>query len=857
MKPERWQEVQKLYLAALEYETSTRAAFLERACAGDAALLDEVETLLRCGTQAEGFITVPALEMAARLVGAEADSSLVGRRLGRYRILSRLGSGGMGSVYLASRADDQFQKRVAIKLLKRGLDTAEIVRRFRYERQILASLNHPNIARLLDGDTTEDGLPYFVMEYIEGQPIDAYCDSHRLTISERLRLFLTVCGAVHYAHQNLVVHRDLKPGNILVPEDGSPKLLDFGIAKLLSPDLFPETVAPTATWERPMTPAYASPEQVRGQAITTASDVYSLGVVLYELLTGHRPYRITSSAPSEIARVVCEAEPERPSTAISRVETLPGSAGEPTAITPESVSLTREGEPERLRRRLKGDLDNIVLMAMRKEPQRRYASVEQFAEDIRRHLEGLPVIARKDTFGYRAGKFVRRNRAGVAAAAVIAALIIGFIVTTLMQTRRVARERDRAERVLAFLVDTFKVSDPTEAKGNTITAREILDQGAEKIRQELKDQPEAQATLMNTMGNAYRSLGLYDRATPLLEEALKTRRQLFGNEHADVASTLHDLGMLRFDKGDYAGAEALHREALAIRRRRLGEEHLAVAESLNALGGDLRARSDLAAAEPLYREALSMRRKLVGQDDATVAQYINDLALLLTEKGDFAAAEPLQREALGLQRRLLGDAHSEVATSLNNLALLLQRKGDDAAAVPYYRESLEIRRRLYGEEHPNVAFAMANLASAIYLTGDPAGAEPLFRRALELRCKLLPPGHLYIGHSLMGLGKVLTDKGDPQGAEPLLREGVEIFRQKLPPGEWRTADAESSLAGCLTALGRYSEAEPLLVGNYPILKAKTGERSKQTVRALNRIIALYEAWGRPEKAAEYRALLAR
>jgi eukaryotic-like serine/threonine-protein kinase len=853
MKPDRWRQIDQILQAALDRDPRERSAFLEEVCAEDASLLGEVESLIKSHDEAQSFIESPLLEDPTKILMERPDRPVANRLIGAYKIIREIGHGGMGTVFLASRADEQYRKAVAIKLIRRGMDTDSILSRFRHERQILASLDHPNIARLLEGGTTEDGLPYFVMEYIEGQTVDQYCDTHKLTTSERLKLFRTVCSAVHYAHQNLVVHRDIKPTNILVTADGVPKLLDFGIAKLLKPEMYAQTIAPTETMVRPMTPDYASPEQVRSQPITTATDIYSLGVLLYELLTGRRPYRIRSSHPEEMEKAICEQEPERPSTAINRTETVSGSEGGAQAtLTPEMVSKTREGQPDKLRRKLAGDLDNIVLKAMRKEAQRRYASVEQFSEDIRRHLEGLPVIARKDTFGYRAGKFIQRHKVSVAVSAMFVIIIIASVITIMLQSARVARERDKAQKVSAFLVDIFKVSDPSEAKGNAITAREILDRGADKVRQELRDQPEVQATLLDTMGNVYRSLGLYDRATPLLEEALITRRQLFGNENGDVAVSLFDLGMLLYDKGDYAGAETVHREALAIRRQRLGRENLDVAESLNALAGTLRARSDFAVAEPLYREALAMRRKLVGQDDVTVALYINDLALLLTEKGDFSGAEPLQREALALQRKWLGEENTEVAVNLNNLALLLQRKGDNAGAVPYYRESLEIRRKLYGEEHPNVAFGMANLGSALYLTGDYAAAEPLFRRALELRRKLLPPGHLYIGHSLLGLGRVLADKGDPLSAEPLLREGVAIFRQKLPEGEWRRADAESALGACLTALRRYAEAEPLLVGSYQLLKAKLGEQSKQTERALNRVVALYQVWGKPDTAEQYR-----
>src|SRR5262245_4976818 len=447
MKPERWEQIQSLYYAAREGDLGLRAALLDEACAGDESLRLEVESLLASDEQAGDFLNTPAMKIATEEIAEERARSLVGRQLGHYRLLSQLGAGGMGEVYLAARADDQYRKQVAIKLVKRGMDTDNILRRFRQERQILAALDHPNIARLLDGGVSEDGLPYFVMEYITGAPITEYCDSHQLSTEARLKLFRQVCAAVHYAHQNLVVHRDLKPGNILVTEEGAPRLLDFGIAKVFNPELASPTLDLTAPEMRLMTPEYASPEQVRGEPITTASDIYSLGVVLYELLTGHHPYRTGNLPPSEIIRIVCEKEPEKPSVIIGRVEEIPGPDG-PRPITPESVSRTREGQQEKLRRQLVGDVDNIVLMALRKEPERRYSSVMQFSEDIRRHLEGLPVIARKDTLGYRSAKFLQRHKAGVAATALFLTLVIGFIVSLVVKSAQVTRERDNNRRLL-------------------------------------------------------------------------------------------------------------------------------------------------------------------------------------------------------------------------------------------------------------------------------------------------------------------------------------------------------------------------------------------------------------------------
>ncbi|HEY9231040.1 MAG TPA: serine/threonine-protein kinase, partial [Blastocatellia bacterium] len=542
MTPERWRQAKALLEEALAHDPAARAAWLAEACKGDAPLRQEVESLIASYEEDRDFMEAPAVA-APSLAGAAPAPE--GRMVGPYRLIREIGHGGMGTVFMAARADDQYRKRVAIKLVRRGMDSEQILARFRSERQILASLDHPNIARLLDGGTTDDGLPYFVMEYIEGQSIDRFCDEHKLTTVERLRLFRTACSAVHFAHQNLVVHRDLKPSNILVTPDGTPKLLDFGIAKLLKPELYAQTLTPTATSLRPMTPDYASPEQVKGTPITTASDVYSLGVLLYELLSGHRPYQIKSYTPVEIEKVICEQEPERPSAAIGRTVTTQSADG---TLTPETVSRPREGQPERLRRKLKGDLDNIILMALRKEAQRRYSSVEQFSEDLRRHLEGLPVIARKDTFAYRAGKFVSRNKVAASVALAFVLLLAVSLVIIVRQSVRAARERDKAQQVAQFLAEIFKVSDPGESRGASVTAREILDKGAERIDRELSGQPEVQATLMATIGQVYESLGLYDDAARMLETALNTRLALFGREHPDVAESMLSLAILNYDR---------------------------------------------------------------------------------------------------------------------------------------------------------------------------------------------------------------------------------------------------------------------------------------------------------------------
>jgi serine/threonine-protein kinase len=528
-----------------------RQAFAEQTLGGDAEALREVLSLLRADARARGFLELPLVEPAAGGAAEAQGAAWIGKRIGPYRLVGKLGEGGMSTVYLAEREDEQYRRQVAIKVVRSAFAGEDQLRRFRAERQILASLDHPGIARLYDGGATEEGLPYLVMEYIEGEPIDDFCDRRRLTIAQRIELFRAVCSAVHYAHQNLVVHRDLKPGNILVTTAGLPRLLDFGIAKLLTPELLPAGPVTTVAWLRLMTPYYASPEQILGKPVTTGSDVYSLGLLLYKLLTGRLPRRFAGQAPAAIERVVTEEEPEKPSAAVGRGG-RDGPEGPPTpeAGQLEAVARARGVRPAQLRRLLAGDLDTVVLSALRRDPQRRYGSAEQLSEDLRRHLEGLPVLAHPDSLPYRAGKFLRRHRLAVGAAAAILLLAVGAAVAFALQSARLARERDRAERervkaqrVAEFLEEVFSLSHRADPRIEPMTALEVLERGARKLDQ-MGDQPQIQAALMHTMGRIYRDLGRFEQAAPLLERALAARTKLPEAEPAEVLENMEDLGVL-------------------------------------------------------------------------------------------------------------------------------------------------------------------------------------------------------------------------------------------------------------------------------------------------------------------------
>ena len=746
----------------------------------------------------------PAVSLHAMAEAPGAGEPDAGQRIGPYRVERLLGRGGMGAVYLASRVD--FEKQVAIKVLNRGMNNDEVVRRFHHERQILARLEHPNIARLLDGGTGDDGLPYFVMEYVEGEPIDRYCARHGLGVRERLELFRKVCSAVHRAHQNLVVHRDLKPGNILVDAGGEPKLLDFGIAKPLDADGSTAAVM-TAAGIQPMTLAYASPEQINNEAITTASDVYSLGVVLYELLTGQPPYRAPGHRPLDLADAIRSQQPLKPSTLFKHRVPVPDPAGELETSDLEPQTPRRRG------RRLAGDLDHIVLTALRKPPEERYASVEQLSEDLGRHLEGLPIAARKITFAYLAGKFVRRHKLETALTALVLAAAVGFSVLAVQLRNRAAEETARAELVAGTLVELFRAPDPGTAQGAEITAREILDRGKERIGRYRAGDPRLYARLAATMGEVYYNLGLYPDARQLLEGALADLEGLFDRQ-AEVqrADLSNDLAAVLWAQGYTAEAEERLRQTLDLHVRLYGEDAVDNVEPLSNLATLAVERGDFETAEELYRRALRIRQTQSPPVAADIADSHSLLGYLLLEKQDHEGAEGHLRKALALRRGLAEPKPMEIAFELNNLGVVLEARGQAAESEASYREALEIRRRVLDPGHPDVAATETLLAALLVSAQRFEEAEELSRRALA------------------------------------------SFRESKP-GHWRIAHAESVLGSCLAGTGRFEDAERLLQGSYPILVRAKRECSRYATDALRRQLDLYDRWGREDEKKRYRLQL--
>ncbi|MCP3961619.1 MAG: serine/threonine protein kinase [bacterium] len=799
MDADNWRRIEELFHQALELPPAERAAFVEASGEND-EVRGEVAALLAAETRADEKID-GAIADALTLAVDEP----VPEHIGPYRVLEKLGEGGLATVYLAERSDREYRMRVAIKVVKRGMDTAEILRRLRLERQILAGLEHPNVARLLDGGSLEDGRPYVVMEAIDGEPIDRHCDRRRLGLPQRLAIFRKVCSAVHAAHRSLVIHRDLKPSNILVTEDGEPKLLDFGIAKLLDPTRVDQTVARTVTGMHWLTPEYASPEQVRGEPLTTAADVYALGVLLYELLCGRRPFHFETGKPQEVLRLVCESDPPRPSTRLGAA-----AGGEKST---EEVAVARDETPERLRKRLEGDLDTIVGVAMHREPGRRYPSAQALEDDLRRYLESQPLTARPDTAFYLAGKFIHRNRAAVfAAGLVVASLVVGIIGTTrallIAEKERLRAEQhlQELEEVVSFNVGMFEIADPGEARGNTVTVREVLDRAAERVPAELGDRPAVAARLLSTLGQVHRALGLYEPAAGLLERALDLRRAAFGEDSIEVARGIHELAGARHDQRRLDESAELYLDAADRRGRLLGEDHAETAASLHGLGTVHLARSEWEMAEEVYRRALDLRRAALGEDHVDTAESLNDLAEVLFYRERYADAEPIFEQALAIRREHLGEDHPAVAETLHNLAATaaqLSRPGD---AEERYLEVLALRRKLFAGPHRDLVKTLHNVAVAIGDQQRIEEAEVYLREALAMAEAIQPDDPLHVGRGLRALARNLEGQGRAAEGEALIRRALDLELATLGEVHQSVVMTRYGLARLLDDLGEHGEA---------------------------------------------------
>jgi serine/threonine protein kinase/tetratricopeptide (TPR) repeat protein len=796
-----------------------------------------------------------------RRTGMDSD-----RRIGPYKLIRELGRGGMGTVWLAARADEQFEKRVALKVV-RASDSEEVLRYFRRERQILAGLEHPNIARLLDGGTTDDGLPYFVMEHVEGVPIDRYCDEHKLPVPERLRLFEAVCAAVQHAHRSLVVHRDLKPSNILVTSEGIPKLLDFGIAKLLNPGVAGGLSQDTVL---AMTPEYASPEQVRGRAITTATDVYSLGVILYELLTGHRPYRVKSHEHVEMLKAVCEVEPERPSTAVGRTEERQQPDGTTVTTTPEETGRLRHETPQRLRKRLKGDLDAMVMAALQKDPLHRYASVEGLARDIHRYLDGLPITARKTSTMYRLRKLAGRHKLGVAAASTIAALVVALAVISTVQASRIRKERDRATEETAkvtamnlFLQEALGAADPWERGSRNISLLDALRQAQGKAETAFQGQPLIRAAVLQTIGTTFANLAEFQEGEKALRTALVLRTAASGPRSAEVAESQEALSGLyglwhRFEDAVKAG-----RESLEITRDLFGPKSLQTAAAMYSLGQVFQRKGDLQSLKPVADQTLAIVRNPApalrnplsrAPDRAKLeVQALGLLAAVALMEENFVRMEAIDRERLDKVRARLPELRSELASAVNDLATAQLMNGDLAAAEANYKEALAIDVADVGEEHPETLSARENLGNVYFRSKRYDETLRSLDVVLALRRKALGPDAEPVGRTLANMGSVYKEAGRLEESERASRDALAVLVPKLGEQNLDVASVRMSLGDTLRRRGQLDAAEPLMRSALEIRAKVLGETHAATQRALKALAELATARGKPAEAAAYTA----
>ncbi len=917
-------KLQEIFEQVVGIDGAQRAAYLAGACGDDAALRAEVEALLRAHEDAARFMASPT---AGSLIEATptADSSASvtlaapiregpGARIGPYKLLQLIGEGGFGSVFMAEQ-EKPVSRKVALKIIKLGMDTRQVVARFEQERQALAMMDHPNIARVLDAGATETGRPFFVMELVKGDPIVEYADKNNLNIADRLELFSQVCNAVQHAHTKGIIHRDIKPSNILVStQDGKPhtKVIDFGIAKATASKLTEKTLF---TEHRHLigTPEYMSPEQAEGSLdIDTRTDVYSLGVLLYELLTGTTPFaskELRSAAYAEIQRIIREVEPPKPSTRLSN-----------NAETLASVAARRQIEPSRLGTLVRGELDWIVMKALEKDRQRRYETASGLGADIRRYLSGDAVLAAPPSNAYRFKKMIQRNKGPVAAgSAVAAALILGLAGTAWQakvasEQRNVAvaaqiaeaeqrqqaetvraeavaqeakareqeaeaikqaaeakaqeaeakKQAEIAEAVATFQTEMLAAVDPNQLPRDPVTKEPVKDavtvlqtlQAAVKVLDEgnsaLENQPLVESRVRNTIGMTLQNLGRYDEAEPNLRRSLAIRRADLPEGHPDIAASLNNLANLLYLQNKVAEAEPLFREALAIWRTALPAGHPQIATGLNNLASLLDDQNEVVEAESLYRESLEILRAALPVGHPDIAHALNNLASFLHARNKPAEAEPLYREALEIRRAKIPDGHPDIAISVDNLAKLLQSLNRLAEAEPLQREALAIRRAAFPAGHPEIARGMNNLAWLLYAKGNFAEAEPLFREALRIRRAVLPAGHPDIAASLNNLAGLLQARNKLAEAEPLFREALEIRRAAFPAKHPDIAVSLSNLAVLLQAQGEFAEAEPLLREAIEVVRAYLPAGHPEIAVSLSSLAFLLQSQNRIAEAEPLR-----
>ncbi|NWF51284.1 MAG: serine/threonine protein kinase [Ignavibacteriaceae bacterium] len=843
MNKDRLNRVKELFDKAIIFNQKERESYLDNECCNDVELKNEVISLITSFEVTKDFLEEPlAVSEQAKINFADP---YIGKQIGNYVIDGEAGVGGMGIVYSGKRNDKEFEQKVAIKILKHGISSEYLLKRFQIERQTLAYLQHPNIARLLDGGRTVDGLPYLIMEFIDGIPITQYCLENKLSIEQTLNLFIEVCNAVQYAHQNLVIHRDLKPGNILITKNGNVKLLDFGIAKLIDEDLvdFADGLTKTGVWH--LTPEYASPEQIKGEKITTASDVYSLGVLLYQIMTGFQPYKITNNSPTAISKIITEEKIIKPS------EKLKEQSDKESNLLAHSKSFSR----------IRGDLDNIVLKAMSKDPLRRYVSVEQFSEDIRRHLIGLPVIAQKDTAGYRLNKFIQRHKVGFTSSVVFSCFVVVSLIAILWQANVAAEERDNAkleaqkvETVNKFLQDMLSSVDPTEI-GRDVKVYDVLHQSALNLEKSFSEQPEIEAAIQKTIGVTFTNLGEYDEAKPHLERSVKLNEKVYGLNDFHTAESYHALALYYHWIGNLKFADSLYKKGLRIFRSDTKTPKRVLAGALNDYATLKYDFAEFNEARKLHEESLDLYLKYVGKKNKEVSSVYNNLAIIFQEQKDFDKAEEYFNKALKINIELLGESRPEVSINYNNLAYLFVDKNQFDKAEEYFKKSLELKIKYYGNDHSMVGLAYSNLSAIQERIGKIDDAEKTSILSIKNLEKSVNQNHIWLGLAYFRYTKVLVARSKYNNAFNYINKALNIQEDNYPEDHPNLIASLSELGVIYFHQNKFADAEKYLIPGYEKVKKLKGANNYNTVRLLKYLLKLYQKTNNSQKLAIYQALL--
>ncbi|MGO9948895.1 MAG: tetratricopeptide repeat protein [Steroidobacteraceae bacterium] len=848
MTIENWQRVKELLDQAIGMAPEQRAKFLDEACGSDGALRAELESLLSAGDDHSAEFQQSPLtgEFGRETEGIDSARALAAGQIfaDRFQLIRRLGEGGMGQVWLAEQVAP-VRRQVAVKLIKAGMYDAAVVQRFQSERQSLAIMDHPAIAKVFDAGTTPQGQPYLVMEYVPGLPITDYCDQHKLNIQDRLELFIRACEGVQHAHQKAIIHRDLKPSNILVLEiDGkpTPRIIDFGLAKTIAPQVSGESLF-TQLGQFIGTPGYMSPEQVNlsGRDIDTRTDVYTLGVVLYVLLTGLQPFetkRREKPSLEEWLRQLREEEPPNPSTKVSGDKD-----------TSSATADARRTEPKQLISQLRGDLDWITMKALERDRERRYATPLELAADLQRYLNHEPVVARPASAGYRLRKYARRHRVAVGVGASLVAILAAFSVVQTLQLRettqqrdrakqerdRANQERDRATRITDFMTGMFKVPDPSEARGNSVTAREILDRAANDVGKGLVQDSDVQSQMLHDMASTYDNLGLIARAHELSQRALDARSGLHGPDDPKTLESMAQLGLILHQEGHDLEAEKVERQALASERRVLGAEAALTLETMDNLAVSLKPLGHLSEAEKLGREVVEVSSRTLGPDSAVTLMSMGHLGSFLFYEGRYADCEQVLRQALDIERRVWGPDHPETLKALTILAIAIHHQGRLAEAEPLYREVLTTSERVLGSQHRSTVGAMENLANILVDEGHLAEGEKLNREVLPILVRTVGPDHTTTLIAQLNLALVLVKEGHLRDAEEIQRETLAAEIRVHGPENPDTLTTQTDLAETLLRERRYADAEQLARDTFEIQRRTLGPLHPDSLETLQQL----------------------